>query len=335
MTHLQELLKHTSRSLYLSAKLLPPTIQDAFGIAYLLCRYADSIADTSLLPPEKRLHWISLFPQTVAQKNAKIFEPLVGEISACADNPYEAELLRNLPECLAEFQKLPSNQQQATQQVVQAVCEGMQIDLQTFPDEKSGQVRAFSNEQALINYCHLMGGAPGKFWSTLIADTVSLSVEKNTFLALGQDIGDALQIVNILRDLPRDLRIGRCYFPEEDLQSCGLKATDLLDAKNSARFEPIKQKWIAWGREKLTAAYAYFAALPKLQARHRAAVAWPALWAGDTLNKLSLEPNLLNPAVRVKIPRARIYTTMLFTPPILLSNFLFNQWLAAKISDGK
>ena len=125
MTQLNELLKHTSRSLYLSARLLPPSIRNAFGIAYLLCRYADSIADTSLLPPEKRLYWISLFPQTVAQKNAKIVEPLVHEISSSAANKYEEELLHNLPACMAEFQKLPPAQQQATQQVVEAVCEGM------------------------------------------------------------------------------------------------------------------------------------------------------------------------------------------------------------------
>ena len=90
-----------------------------------------------------------------------------------------------------------------------------------------------------------------------------------------------------------------------------------------------------WGRQKLTAGYAYYNRLPKTQLRHRAAVAWPMLWAADTLNKLEQTPNLLDPAVRIKISRNRIYGTMLATPPLLLSDTLFNCWLKSKLSAGK
>jgi len=335
MTDLQTLLKHTSRSLYLSARLLPVDVRDAFGTAYLLCRYADTIADTSLLPAEKRLYWISLFPKCVEEQNASLFDAITQEISSATTNIYEAQLLHHLSDCLQAYSRLPAAQQRAILQVVNAVCDGMKIDLQVFPDEKSGQVGCFSAKQDLENYCHLMGGAPGVFWSQLIADALSLSSDANTFLTLGKNIGDALQIVNILRDLPRDLRIGRCYFPQEDLTEHHLKAEDLLQPENSPRFEPIKQKWIDWGRMKLKSAYAYFNMLPKKQPFHRAAVAWPVLWAADTLNKLEQEKNLLDPALRVKISRCRIYGTMAATLPILLSNQLFSIWLKSKLSDGK
>ena len=66
------LLKKTSRSLYLSARILPETLRPAFAIAYLLCRYADTIADTPLLPPEKRLFWITQFPELVRRKSAAV-----------------------------------------------------------------------------------------------------------------------------------------------------------------------------------------------------------------------------------------------------------------------
>jgi len=335
MADLNELLKHTSRSLYLSARLLPADVRKAFGIAYLLCRYADTIADTSLIAAEKRLHYISLFPTCVAKQDIQLLNDITQEISGTTTNIYEAELLHNLPACLAVFAQLPNTQKEIILQVVEAVCQGMAIDLKTFPDEKSGQVRAFDTEADLENYCHLMGGAPGVFWSQLIAQSVRLPLEENTFLQLGKDIGDALQIVNILRDLPRDLRIGRCYFPQTDLQMHHLTAQDLLLPENSARFAPIKQKWIAWGRNKLMSAHRYFAALPKTQFTHRSAVAWPVLWAADTLNKLEQEPNLLDPEVRVKISRNRIYATMAATLPILISNQLFSKWLKSKFPDGK
>ncbi len=331
MTDLNLLLKHTSRSLYLSAHCLPPTVRPAFSIAYLLCRYADSIADTPLLPPEKRLHWIEHFPNMIMQPKAEEQQLLTAEISGSSSNIYEEKLLKNLPACLEEFQKLSLSGQEIILDVVRAVCLGMAIDLQTFPPENARQVVSFRKRSELENYCHLMGGAPGVFWSRLIASHVTISAEKNLFLSWGKDIGDALQMVNILRDLPRDLRIGRCYFPEEELQTHGLTAPELLEQINSPRFEPIKQAWIAWARQKLRSAKAYFSALPKTQLRHRAAVAWPVLWAADTLNKLGKETNLLDPGHKVKISRNRIYFTLACTPFLWLSNSLFNTWLEYKL----
>lgn len=335
MENLNELLKHTSRSLYLSARLLPDEVRESFCIAYLLCRYADSIADTSLISPEKRLHWIQKFPDMILHPDPQDQTQLVQEISGSSVNIYEEKLLHNFPLCLTAFNALNEKQKETIMEVVHAVCDGMEMDLAIFPSENSRQVRALPTAQELEHYCHLMGGAPGVFWSKLILSHVKVSVDEQTFLALGRDIGDAEQIVNILRDLPRDLRIGRCYFPEEELKKYGLSAQDLLDEKNSARFEPIKQKWIEWGREKLRSAKTYFAALPKTQLKHRAAVAWPVLWAGDTLNKISDELDLLDHTRRVKIPRSRIYLTMAATPPILVCNGLFNRWLESKLSDKK
>jgi len=178
----------------------------------------------------------------------------------------------------------------------------------------------------------------------LIYHTTRIAAPEENFYTWGQHIGDALQIVNILRDLPNDLQNGRCYFPAEDLQQAGLTPTDLLNPQNSARFEPVKQKWIAWGLTRLKDGLTYFNQLPKTQPGQRAAVAWPVLWAADTLYRLHREKDLLNPARRVKIPRRTIYFTLLCTPPLWLSNRLFAAWLRkkmshfsfpAELSDGK
>ena len=335
MTDLNELLKETSRSLYLSAHLLPTDARATFSVAYLLCRYADTIADTSLLPAEKRQSWIDIFPSLIAHPDTQKSEELIAEIITSNTNKSEEKLLRNFPMCLEAFNKLNDFQRQATLDVVNAVCKGMKIDLQTFPDEKSGKVKAFETPQELENYCHLMGGEPGIFWSRLIAHTHATSLHPNLFLSLGKDIGDALQIVNILRDLPRDLRIGRCYIPLDDLVNEGLIATDLLKPNFSHRFEPVKRKWINWARKKLTAAHRYFESLPLVQLRHRTAVAWPILWAADTLNLLEKETNLLDPNVRVKITRQRVYGTMAATPLLLLSDFAFSKWLDYKLFGKK
>src|ERR1700709_2023076 len=49
------LLKGVSRSFYLTLRVLPAGMRDPIGPAYLLARAADTIADTSLIPPGQRL----------------------------------------------------------------------------------------------------------------------------------------------------------------------------------------------------------------------------------------------------------------------------------------
>src|ERR1700712_5635022 len=49
------LLKGVSRSFYLTLRVLPAGMRDPIGLAYLLARAADTIADTSLIAPQQRL----------------------------------------------------------------------------------------------------------------------------------------------------------------------------------------------------------------------------------------------------------------------------------------
>ena len=56
------------------------------------------------------------------------------------------------------------------------------------------------------------------------------------------DLGVALQLTNILRDVPEDLARGRVYIPQEDLRRFGCSEDDLRDeAKNAGRGVRSKQ----------------------------------------------------------------------------------------------
>ena len=329
---LNTLLKHTSRSLYLSVKMLPATMRPTFGLAYLLCRYADTIADTHLISPEQRLHAIKHFAQAVRTRDIKTYKQLAQSIHGAIENPYEALLLTHLPDCLQALDQTPAALQPYIYDVVEAVCEGMALDLQVFTTSTPQAPTALQEVDDLTHYCRLMGGKPGLFWSQLIYHTQPVHMEKDLFFQLGQHIGDALQIVNVLRDLPKDLQLGRCYFPQEQLSAYGLTPKDLTNPASAKRFEPIKRYWLLWGKEKLQHATKYWAALPKANLRTRAAVAWTILLTAYTFNKLAAQPDLLNPNKRVKVPRSTIYFTMLVTPALWASNTIFNKWLHHKLN---
>jgi farnesyl-diphosphate farnesyltransferase len=52
---LGDLLKATSRSFYLTLRVLPAAVRPQIGLAYLLARTTDTIADTELIPLAQRL----------------------------------------------------------------------------------------------------------------------------------------------------------------------------------------------------------------------------------------------------------------------------------------
>ena len=312
--------------------MLPGSIRPAFGLAYLLCRYADTIADTALLPAERRIYWIEKFPQIVRGQNATAGASLSNELTGTSDNPYEAVLITHLAACLDALNLINPAQKNFIYDVVDAVCEGMKIDLQTFPNQKNAAPAAFKTPQDLMHYCRLMGGKPGLFWSQLIAQSTRITLPETRFFELGQQIGDGLQIVNILRDLSKDLQNGRCYFAQTDLPQNQLSPRDLLNKQNYQKFIPVQKKWIAWGKQNLQSAFEYYRAIPKKSWRIRAAVAWPVLWTADTFAKLNGSPDLLNPHKRIKISRLRIYATILLTPFFVISNRVFSKWLNHKLS---
>ena len=51
----RNILKGVSRSFYLSLRFLPSEVRDTLSFAFLLCKIADTIADTELIPVEERL----------------------------------------------------------------------------------------------------------------------------------------------------------------------------------------------------------------------------------------------------------------------------------------
>ena len=136
----------------------------------------------------------------------------------------------------------------------------------------------------------------------------------------------ALQMTNILRDAPKDLRIGRCYLPQSELARCGLRPQDLLDPDNAERARPL----LIWGIRRALDLFAdaqrYILAIPRRNLRLRLAALWPALIGLATLAELARSDDWLNPDTRVKIPRRAVYGIIALSLMCGRSNTLLKLW---------
>ena len=328
---LDELLKANARSLYLSAKILPRKIRRAFYCGYLICRAADSIADTSLIEPAARLELIKKFPRVLEGDSNFISDLKTAAAQNTAANPAEKNLFENMDIYIKEYAALAPAQQKLAADVVRAVCGAMEWDLSFFPSENSGLLKAVPNDESTIDYCNKMGGQPGIFWAKLLLD----GRQDDAFINGAKNIGRALQITNILRDIAADAAIARCYLPFTDLTAHNLMPQDLLEKKNYKKLRPAVCKWINWGVQNILSAPGFFARIPRWQFGARAAVAWPVLWSLDTFTLLADSKNLLDKTQRVKIPKKTIYLTMLLSPLFCLSNSAFNMLINRKVKRLK
>ena len=306
------ILKSVSRSFYLSLAVLPSAVRPAIALAYLLARAADTIADTRLIDRRLRVtHLLALRSELDVAMAGRV-DDIVAATRGVQSLDAERALLERLPDCLTAYRALLADDRRRVRGVLETIIEGMTEDLTRFPGEDKGGVAALETRADLDRYTYLVAGCVGEFWTDVhVAHRPRLrhwDLEKMT--ALGIRFGKALQLTNVLRDIPRDLRQGRCYLPSHDLSLLGLEPRDLLDPKAGPQLRPLLVELLNVALDHYEAGWRYTFAIPKRETRMRLACAWPLLIGLRTLDLLAQAPNWLDPEVVLKVPRIRVYGMM-------------------------
>jgi farnesyl-diphosphate farnesyltransferase len=302
---LTTLLKDVSRSFYLTLRVLPRPIRPQIGLAYLLARSSDTIADTEIVPVERRLRALQdLRARILGEAQTPVH---FGELIQRQGLPAERTLLERIEELLATLAQFNLDDQQRIRDVLAIITGGQQLDLSRFHRASASNLIALQNDAELDDYTYRVAGCVGEFWTKMCRSHLFPDAKLDDVLLLtnGVRFGKGLQFVNILRDLPRDLRQGRCYIPQDRLTAGELSPTDLLQSAAERKFRPLYDSYLDQAENHLAAGWVYTNALPRRSVRIRLACAWPILIAVKTISKLRQE-NMLDPAHRVKISRTEV-----------------------------
>ena len=305
---LSSLLRDVSRSFYLTLRILPGGIGRPIGLAYLLARATDTLADTELVPVGERLAALDALRARIRgdRREPLDFSRIAGAQNAGASSAERRMLLR-IEEAIAALGSMDSGDVSRIRQVLDVITGGQELDLKRFGSLPSGQVAALPDAAALDDYTYRVAGCVGEFWTRMCLAhlfTVDAASEPR-LLRDGIRFGQGLQLVNILRDLPKDLAQGRCYLPADELAAVGLGPADLRDPTNELRLGPVYHRWLARADGHLDAGWAYTTSLPRGQVRMRLACAWPVLLGIRTLVKLR-GGGVLDPSRRIKVSRAEV-----------------------------
>ena len=299
------LLREVSRSFYLTLRVLPGRIRPQIGLAYLLARATDTIADTGLVPAEQRLAALAALRERILGLHDRPLD--LGELARRQGSPGERRLLEQSEASLALLATLAPADRQLVRQVLETITSGQELDLRRFAGASAQRIVCLRADEELDDYTYRVAGCVGEFWTRICRAHLfpKAPLDDAFLLANGVRFGKGLQLVNILRDLPSDLRQGRCYLPAESLAACGLGPAELLEPANEPRLHPLYDALLGRAQAHLLAGWDYTNALPRRSVRVRLACAWPILIGLETL-RLLRGGNVLDPRQRFKVSRRQV-----------------------------
>lgn len=343
-----KILKGVSRSFYLSLCFLPSSTRKIVALAYALARAADTLADTYLIEREERSYHLGLFRRALLgrkEKGAPTEEE--GEIiqyvlkisfglTHANKLHLEQVLLIHLKDYFAEFSALPPSDQERVYQVLDVIIRGMEFDLERFPGENPGGVQALDTLEELDQYCYFVAGVVGEFWTRIHGDHLPSMADfaDSDQLQWGIRFGKALQMTNILRDIPSDLDRGRCYLPSRELQRFGLSPQALFRPFAARALTPLIDELLEHTFLHYRAAIEYFLEIPLREFRLRFACILPLAIGLKTLAILYSFPGLVL-SHPVKIKRKEVYFLISHSLCVVTSNHRSRNFLFKLLREAR
>lgn len=191
------LTQQSKTSFYYSFSLLPRDEREAMHSVYAFCRYADDIIDeddAELIEPTQR-----------AIRKRERLNRLRLEVERCYRGESRHPILLPLSKVVRRFQ-IPK-------QYFLTLLDGMEMDLVK---------NRYNTFEDLREYCYCVASVVG----LICIEIFGYQYEETKEYAV--NLGIALQLTNILRDIKADAQRGRIYLPLEDLRAFGYTEEDLM-----------------------------------------------------------------------------------------------------------
>jgi farnesyl-diphosphate farnesyltransferase len=212
MANLEDLLEKTSRTFALSIPVLPEPTRGEVMIAYLLFRIADTFEDAAHWPAERRIEALEEFQDLLIDYSRDRAERLSQKWTRTdpAQHAGYRELIREVPFVLECFFALDPQAVSSVRGHVIRSAEGMARSVA----RSRGSVLRLDDLDDLQRYCYVVAGIVGE----MLTDLFLLKRERLASIASllrkrAAAFGEALQLVNILKDASVDASEGRRYLP--------------------------------------------------------------------------------------------------------------------------
>lgn len=209
---LEDLLEKTSRTFALSIPSLPEPTRREVTVAYLMFRIADTLEDATAWSHERKLVALDAFDRLIAAPDIEAARRCVAtwlEHPPLAHAGY-LELLDQAPTVLNAWSELSDPARRLVGAHTRRTIAGMR----GFVEQERDGVLQLEDVEGLRNYCYAVAGIVGEMLTELfLLGRPELDPIASDLRADSARFGEALQLVNILKDVADDMEQGRGYLP--------------------------------------------------------------------------------------------------------------------------
>ncbi len=223
----REFMPKVSRTFALAIKFLPPGLRHPVNTAYLLCRVADTIEDSDIIPKfDKKAKLIYL--KEILERgyngnkiSADNISPLFESIELSLGDDYR--LLANSKRLFEILDELPTEQKKIIYHWAAEMAGGM-AEYSQLPSGNPDNICALENIADWDSYCYYVAGTVGHMMTELFVDHYNLDDSISSQLRRFDDsFGLGLQKVNVIKDVPVDRSRGVCFLPSDIIKKYDLK----------------------------------------------------------------------------------------------------------------
>lgn len=326
----REVLPSVSRTFALSVQLLRGELGRSVLCAYLLCRIADTLEDDGRAAPELKAALLGEF--LVCLDDAGAADAFPARAACITGDAAHVRLLSRTDLVCVLFRSLTPGARDRVAHWVRVMGRGMAEFTLRHPRGLRIQTMEEYRE-----YCYYVAGTVGCMLTELWREH-GMSLPPAHYEALWArctQFGEALQTVNILKDIAQDAeRENAIYVPEHTLAAHGGSQASLLDPARIAQNRAAVGEFIALAWTDLDQAFEYLLLLPRRALAIRAFCVLPLLYAYATLRELTRTDAMLRPGGVVKISRGEVRLLMVAGLAALASNTLLRRLVAAVRARG-
>ncbi|HKH92230.1 MAG TPA: squalene/phytoene synthase family protein [Gemmatimonadaceae bacterium] len=319
----REILPPVSRTFALSIRVLPGTLGRAVRTAYLLCRIADTIEDEPRMPAaDKAVLFDELLRCFDDREAAEAFPACLGALTG---DETHVRLARNAHLVFVSYRDLPDTTRAHVRRWVSEMIVGMKKFVLLYPNG----IRIQSLDE-YKEYCYYVAGTVGYLVTDLWHEHVpSIGVHLHGVLReKSRAFAEALQTVNILKDVARDAeKENSIYIPEELLRLHGSSHATILAPERVRQTREAMAAMVQLAWRDLDGARSYLLLIPRRAVSIRLSCVLALLFACATLRDLTLAPQAVVRREVVKISRAEVKSLTLIGFLVILSNRGL-EWLA-------
>ncbi len=317
-----------SRTFALGIKLLPSRLEPPVRLGYLLCRIADTIEDDLALSPTRKAELLDTFLTCFDDPHcADAYGDSMGELTTAEDY---VDLVGATGEVFALFRNLDSRTQAILRRWVEEMVRGMKRFVLEHPSGlRIGSVSEYHQ------YCYYVAGTVGHLLTDLWHHHSTL-IDGRVYTKLLEDcepFGEALQSVNILKDIAWDAERENAIYVPADLLAAQGSAHELIlqqshRAANRVALEPLMR--IA--HDDIERSLRYIEHLPLMAMRIRLFCVLPVLFAVATMREIERSDAMLAPGGGVKISRTEVKALIFAASTSTLTNYTL-RWLVDRVRE--